>query len=262
MPQTIEPVSSLPLSRFVESVRAVAPIGGRARRVDRLPDGRTSLVVRVIEEGHRGDVTVVGPRTRALLKDASGFVQAVRIQFKPGWSTPLLGVAANELTDEFVMLEDLWGRPGRDLVLELLGAKSVPEMLHRLARAFADRVRKTFEPTSAPLARRAVSLMEAEEVRIESVAARLGVTARHLRRAFAENIGIGPKHFARSARLQRAVRMAATAGDWARVAMDAGYYDQAHLITDFRDLVGLTPDAFSKRARDLDPPVPRVSLPA
>lgn len=252
--QTTEAVSTFPLSRFVESVQLVALMGDRARRVDRLPDGRTSLVFRVLEGGRRGDVTVMGPRTRALLKDATGFVQALMVQFKPGWSTPLLGVAAGELTDGFVMLEDLWGGSGRELVFELLGAKSMPERLDRIARALTSRAGSAFEPTSAPLARRAARLMEAGEVRVEHVADRLGVTARHLRRAFVENIGIGPKDFARSARLQRAVRMAATSSDWGRIAAEAGYYDQAHLIADFRDLVGLTPTAFSKRASDLDPP--------
>ena len=41
---------------------------------------------------------------------------------------------------------------------------------------------------------------------MESVADRLCVSARHLRRAFTENVGIGPKDFARAVRLQRAVR--------------------------------------------------------
>jgi AraC-like DNA-binding protein len=217
------------------------------------------VVVRVLERGRRADVTVMGPRTRALLKDATGFVQAVTLELKPGWSTPLLGVAAHALTDEFVTLEDLWGRSGRDLVPDLLGAKSVLEILHRIARAFASRTGPTFEPTSAPLARRAARLLEEENVRVDTVAARLGVTTRHLRRAFAENIGVAPKDFARSARLQRAVRMAATSSDWTRIALDAGYYDQAHLIADFRDLVGLTPRAFSRRVRDLDPPAPPAS---
>ena len=85
---------------------------------------------------------------------------------------------------------------------------------------------------------------------MERVAEQLGVTARHLRRAFTENIGIGPKDFARAVRLQRAMKMAATSKDWARIAADAGYYDQAHLISDFRELVGLTPSAFLKRPRD------------
>jgi transcriptional regulator GlxA family with amidase domain len=90
-------------------------------------------------------------------------------------------------------------------------------------------------------------LLETDEVRVDDAAKRLGVTTRHLRRAFAENIGIGPKDFARTVRLQRAVLGAATSKDWGRIAGEAGYYDQAHLIADFRDLIGLTPGAFLKR---------------
>ena len=46
------------------------------------------------------------------------------------------------------------------------------------------------------------------------------------------------------------MRSAGTSSDWVRIAADAGYYDQAHLIADFRQLVGLTPGAFLKRAVD------------
>jgi AraC-like DNA-binding protein len=236
------------LSRFIEDLRALVPVAGRAFRVERLPDGRTTLVFRVLEEGRKGDVSVAGPRTRAMFKNATGVARAVSLQFKPGWSVPLLGVAASELTDRIVPLEDIWGRSGADLCRELLAARSVPEVVDRLSHAFALRTQKAFEPASARLARRAVRLLEGGQVRVESVAEQLGVTARHLRRAFTESVGIGPKDFARTVRLQRAVQMAATSRDWAGIAAGAGYYDQAHLIADFRDLVGLTPGAFLKRA--------------
>lgn len=237
------------LPRFVEDVRGVVPVAGRACH-ERLPDGRTTLVFRVIEEGRKGDLCVAGPRTRALFKSSPGVARAVILQFKPGWSVPLLGVAASALTDQIVPLEDLWGRPGGDLCHELLAARSLPEMLERISYAIALRPHPAFEPASARLARRAVRLLEGDEVRVESVAERLGVTARHLRRAFTESIGIGPKDFARAARLQRAVGMVATSKDWGHIAASAGYYDQAHLIGDFRELVGLTPGAFLKRAGD------------
>ena len=236
------------LSRFIEDVRTVVPVAGHALDVEWLPNGRTSLVFRVLEEGRKGDVAVAGPRTRALFKNATGVAQAVVLQFKPGWSAPLLGVAASALTDRIIPLEDIWGRSGGDLCLELLAAHSLPEVLDRLAHALALRAHQTFESASARLARRAVRLLEADEVRVERVASLLGVTARHLRRAFTESIGIGPKDFARTVRLQRAVRSAATSNNWVRIAADAGYYDQAHLIADFRELIGLTPGAFLKRA--------------
>ena len=241
--------SILPLPRFIEDVRVVAPTPGHPLRVERLPDGRTRLVFRALEGGRRADLSVTGPQTRALFKSSPGIVRAVVLSFKPGWSAPLLGVAAHALTDRIVPLEDIWGRAAADLCQELLAASSVPDVLERLGHALAARTR-TFEPASARLARQAVRLLEGDEARVESVAEQLGVTSRHLRRAFAESVGIGPKEFARSVRLQRAVRTAATSKDWVRIAADAGYYDQAHLIADFRELVGLTPGAFQRRADD------------
>lgn len=239
---------TLTLPRFVEDVRAVAPHPGQAIDLEWLPDGRTTLFFRALEAGREGDVWVAGPQTRALFKSKTGFAWTVILRFKPGWSVPLLGVAASELTDRIVPLEDVWGRAGRELCGELLAARSHADVMDRVARALAPRAGQSFETASGQLARRAVRLLEGGEVRVESVADRLGVTARHLRRAFAEHVGIGPKEFARTVRLQRAVRMAATSCDWARIAADAGYYDQAHLIADFRQLIGLTPGAFFKRA--------------
>jgi AraC-like DNA-binding protein len=242
-------VAPFSLSRFVEEVRVLEAVPGCPRRVDRLPDGRTSLFFRVLDGGHKADLTVGGPRTRAHFKHATGVERAVIVQLKPGWSASLLGVAAHALTDRIVPLEDIWGRSAADLSGELLAARSLPEVLERLTRAIALRTQQqpTFEPASARLARRAVRLIEGGEVRVERVAERLGVSARHLRRAFTESVGIGPKDFARSVRLQRALRMATLSRDWGRIAADAGYYDQAHLIADFRALVGLTPGAFAKR---------------
>ncbi|MCA9516791.1 MAG: AraC family transcriptional regulator, partial [Myxococcales bacterium] len=70
---------------------------------------------------------------------------------------------------------------------------------------------------------------------------------RHLRRAFSDCVGVGPRDFARATRLQRALRLAANAPSWGEVAAAAGYYDQAHLNGEFRDLLGLTPSAFAAR---------------
>ena len=243
------PTAALVAARYVEDVRAVALSPGQAFDLEWLPDGRTLLLFRAREGGREGGVWVAGPRTRALIKSKTGLARTLILRFRPGWSVPLLGVAANELTDRIAPLEDVWGRAGRDLCGDLLGATSRANAMDSIARALGRRAAgHTFEVASAQLARRAVRLLEGGEVRVESVADRLGVTARHLRRAFTENVGIGPKEFARTVRLQRALRMAATSGDWARIAADVGYYDQAHLIADFRQLVGLTPGAFLKRA--------------
>ncbi len=110
---------------------------GDVTPVDLLPDGRTSLVFRVFEDRAQGDVCVMGPRTRALYKKATGTTRSAMVQLKPGWSASLLGVAASELTDRIVRLEDIWGPAGHDLCRELLATRSAAELLDRVSEALA-----------------------------------------------------------------------------------------------------------------------------
>lgn len=224
----------------------MASDGARPLELARLPDGRTTLAFRMFGTGAR-DLTVIGPRLRAVFKSATDVARITIVRFKPGWSSTLFGVSASELTGRYVALDELWGPTAHQLGDELLAARGTHDIVGRLSEAFARRGRDPAEPASASLARRAVRLLEGGEVRVDRVAERLGVTARHLRRAFVDGVGIGPKDFARTVRLQRAVRRADTAPDWSRIATDTGYYDQAHLIGEFRDLVGLTPVEYLKR---------------
>jgi AraC-like DNA-binding protein len=234
------------IERVVEAVHVYEPTPGQRHRIERLPDGRTAFVFRKIAD-RRGDFCVAGPSTHAYAKDASGIERAVVIQLKPGWAPALLGVGASQLTDHIVALEDIWGNAARALLADLLCADSAEAVIARITEAFTARAPRISESASASLARRAVQLLERDETRIERLATRLGVSSRHLRRAFTETVGIGPKEFARIVRLQRALRHTATSHDWGRIAAEAGYYDQAHLAGDFRELMGVTPGAYIKR---------------
>lgn len=77
------------------------------------------------------------------------------------------------------------------------------------------------------------------------------MTTRSLARRFAALVGLSPKRFARVRRCQRLLRVAAGAGaapDWARLAAECGYHDQAHLIHEFRELAGSTPGGYAPRS--------------
>jgi AraC-like DNA-binding protein len=80
---------------------------------------------------------------------------------------------------------------------------------------------------------------------VSEVATALRVSERNLRRVFRDTVGVGPKTFARLERFRRALDAARAqeAPRWAVIALDAGYYDQAHLIADFRAIAGVTPQA-------------------
>lgn len=70
-----------------------------------------------------------------------------------------------------------------------------------------------------------------------------GMSERQLLRLFDSELGVGPKAFSRVVRFQHALAgLFASNGDRAlNLALDAGYYDQAHFIHDFRALCGVTP---------------------
>ena len=104
------------------------------------------------------------------------------------------------------------------------------------------------------LARRAVDLVDDAGGRgtVRGWASELGVTDRHLRNLLTHHVGLSPKRYARVTRANRTLRRAERrrrAGrlDWAELAQESGYYDQSHLIDDFRELMGESPEAFLAR---------------
>ena len=72
-----------------------------------------------------------------------------------------------------------------------------------------------------------------------------GVSRQHLARAFAHHVGVSPKTFARVMRFRRAIAIARGGREgWAELAEELGYFDQSHLIADFREFAGETPVPF------------------
>ena len=79
---------------------------------------------------------------------------------------------------------------------------------------------------------------------MRELAAALGISERQLRRRFHAAVGFGPKTLARILRFQRMlslVRQRASRRDLARLALDAGYADQAHMTAECTRLAGLPP---------------------
>jgi len=156
----------------------------------------------------------------------------------------LLDVPASEFVDQTVMLKTLWGESAMALTRMMLASPDAATLPERFTDVSLARKRTHFESSSARLARHAVRMLDAESLPVGHVAARLGVSDRHLRRTFIETVGVGVKEFARASRLQRALRLAKQNDDWGEVATHAGYFDQSHFSADFKALMGVTPSAF------------------
>src|SRR5262249_9356833 len=92
----------------------------------------------------------------------------------------------------------------------------------------------------------------AGHVRVATIANAAGLSLRQFQRRFREAVGISPKLFSRMQRFQRVFRAAeALDTDWVGAAVRNGYFDQAHLIRDFREFAGKAPTSLLDGEVDL-----------
>ncbi|WP_321475208.1 AraC family transcriptional regulator [uncultured Paludibaculum sp.] len=211
-----------------------------ARPVQRvLPDGCEDIVFFPAS----GQLAAVGTMTRAQMYTHSAPQTVVGVRFHPSMSRPILGVAGSELTDSMVDLGSLWGSPGEALQRRLSSTSSGEEALALLAQALPP-VEET------PLQRMVLWVAEhGGRVRMDDLARFAGLSQRHLRRVFLEQTGVSPKLFCRVVRFRSLVKSLSGVAEvnWADVALDHGYYDQSHLVNEFRELGGTTPAGFLTR---------------
>jgi AraC-like DNA-binding protein len=221
-----------------------------------LPDGSMTLVVNLADDEVRTytpdgacvrlrGASLHGAQPAPFVIDTAEQSSVIGVHFKPGGAYPFLGVAAGELRGRHLSLADLWGSAADSLRSELWDARSDDARFAALERALLRRV------TAAPPRRHAGMLAALRALarpcapeRIATLADRLGVSSRLLTRRFADEVGLAPKRLTRIFRFQRALAALASpasAANLGRVALDAGYYDHAHFVRDFRAFAGTSP---------------------
>ena len=249
-----------PLSRHVECVwflrsNGGAPPAGPERIV---PDGCPELIFQLRDPcraARPGEPAVlqpkallVGPLTSSLLVEPTGVVATMGVRFRPGGVAGFFPMPAMELTDRQIPVSDLWGRDGHFLEDELNAAPDDGLRVAAVSRFLRSRLDDASAP-EGPVAH-AVRRMLARRgpVPVEGLARELGISRRHLERAFLREAGMPPSLLGRVIRFQNVFRALAAGAGWVGAALDCGYYDQSHLIRDFRELAGEAPRAFLREA--------------
>ncbi len=185
------------------------------------PDTATTLVMCTESKG----AVVVGPQDRARYYRWRSAERTV-VRLTPGRAQAVLDVPVDALAGRVVPLSEVWGRSVADEV-ELTSV-----LLGRLASA---------DPARSDLVHAAARLLRTHGV--ADTARALDVSERHLRTLFTRAVGLSPKQFARVDRVRRVVARGRR-GEWARLAAELGYYDQAHLTSEFRATMGVPPGAY------------------
>jgi len=196
---------------------------------------------------------VVGPGKQATWLRFHGTIDQVNICFLPGAAGAFVGMPAPELAGRIAPPDEVWPRAFLQAVADL---QALPPR-QRISK-LADLLLARLEPSRQPRAqvRQAVRLIQATRgrVTVRSLAAQVNLSISQLERSFTRQVGMGPKQLARQTRVSALAAEAVTLAspDWAVLATNYGYADQAHLVREFRELTGLTPGRFANAKSDAD----------
>jgi AraC-like DNA-binding protein len=193
--------------------------------------------------------TVHGIGTRRFLARLEGSGRVLGVKFLPGAFVAFSARPMADLVDRVLPLSDVFGDKAdawaRQVVMEADVGRAT-----ELIGAFLIGLAPSRDADAEAVAK-LVALVQSDRsvTRSEALARHAGMSQRSLQRLFERYLGLGPKWVICRARVQDAAERIANgaAVDWAALAVELGYHDQAHLIHDFKAQVGFTPAAYAER---------------
>jgi AraC-like DNA-binding protein len=204
-----------------------------------LPDGCIDIVF------NDAAGSVVGTMTTPLIVQPSG--DFVGVRFRSGKASMFFDFDASELTDQKTELQNIAGRDGSILIEKLFDVQDLSRKIEILnANLSSWFTYKSNEKVDYVIQK---IIQSQGNISINWICRSLDLSRQHLARLFQEYVGIRPKQFARVIRFQALLKNVRQTQkvNWANEAAMLGYYDQAHLITDFRQFSGTSPEKFTSR---------------
>jgi AraC-like DNA-binding protein len=227
-----EQVPAPPLSRWVECgwfLDTTEAVEGHSVP----PDGCLDIVY---DRSH--GLRAVGTMTREQSFHFPKGACVAGVRFRPGMAAAFLGVSPAELTDSSALLHDLWPARARELQRQLDDTESVEDLPVILLGNLP-------APAGLTPTQRAIeALADANgNADLDWAARQANLSPRQFRRRCLEESGLTPKRLCRVLRFRHACRIATERErlSWSDIALEAEYFDQAHLIRDFQEFTGHTP---------------------
>lgn len=239
------------LDCFSFSTGDTAPAPPSVVRV--VPDGRSELIFSIPVSTSGASMgpargRLFGVHSRALLVHSGELMFNIGVRLYPGAAREVFDLDLGAASRGDIDLEDLWGHEAIGLADRLAEACDwrQRQLIIEDALAARQRSREVRSNTSDRAAREAAALLRSTggRCRIAEMCAHLGVGERRLERAFQRQIGVSPKTYGRIMRFDRALNGLRQGREQAAVALDCCYFDQAHMLRDFREFAGVPPSQY------------------
>lgn len=199
-------------------------------------------------EGERFTSFIAGLHERYAITETDGSQMGVQLNLSPLGARVLFGVPMHELAHQTHSLASVLGRRVDELVEQLDADAGGDARTARVEAVLADWLADA-RPPRRDIAW-ACARIEASggASRIEDIAAELGWSRKRMADTFRDAVGLPAKSYARLIRFHRAFEMlrGVDPPPWSRLAQCCGYYDQSHMIRDFRAFSGMAPAALAR----------------
>jgi AraC-like DNA-binding protein len=180
----------------------------------------------------------------------SGKGQVLGIKFRPGAFYPFVKSPVAQITDDALCLEDVFDVPTEPLEKAVLSQDDDAKMIE-LAEHFL-RGRLPERDQTVTTINQIIDRIIADRsiTKVDDLVDQLDMTKRTLQRLFSQYVGVSPKWVIQRFRLHEATEQLAKGDleDCVQMALNLGYFDQAHFIKDFKTLVGQSPLAYARHA--------------
>jgi AraC-like DNA-binding protein len=256
-------IPAYPLNQFVEFLWFFEDLDVDHHREQLIPDSAVELIIDLDEPAspkklYTGSdfrrytgfrrAWISGMQNNSLVIGTIRGSSMMGAHFKTGGAAPFFGFPISELTAHVVELDLIWKQDMAGVRDHLLETESVDGKFDVLEAFLLTRAQQRL------VADRSITVaLDAFRtwpvVSMRGLAAQLGLSQKRMIHQFDKQVGFTPKMAARVIRFQKVLHTAHAQGecDWAELAVDCGYYDQAHLIHEFQQFAHMTPSTYVRR---------------
>lgn len=242
--------ASIELSGIIRHYLSFDGGGAVLHRLRLFSDGNTSIVFNAcsnltLDGQLLPDSFVYGQITEYKDIACQGQVRLFVVVFRPDGFNRLFGLPASELKDKVVSFADLFGSEGLSLQQAIIGSATLSEKIEQI-EAFILRLLDRRSWSADPTIAASLQLIQKHNgmIAIHRLANALCCHTRQLERQFNTVVGLSPKRFCNIIRVHAFLKHLQTTSHLTSKAYETGYFDQAHLIREFKQITGLTPSQY------------------
>ncbi len=187
-----------------------------------------------------------GQQTEVTNRFNSNNFLLIQVVFKPGGLYRLTNIPSNYLTNQYIDAETVFSKDIKYVNEKIDECKSYSQMIAVIEAFFLNEIKNNLGQIH-PLDKATSKLFTTDLIPTVDILAKLAFqSTRNFERHFKQRMGTSPKYFLKVMRFENAFRMKNKTPelDWLTIAINCGYYDYQHLVRDYKDLTGLSPNQF------------------